>query len=296
MFNFIKEKIKKVYESFTCAIGTLFSKNTLDEHFFEELKVLLLQADAGVTTTQTIIDKLRSEVKNNNISSGPELKSYLNTYLLETLNDIPSINPCPRVLLMVGINGSGKTTFCAKYAHKLACEGKKVLLVAADTFRAAAVEQLCAWAEKINVTVHTGREGQDPASVVFDGCKMFVDQKYDHIIIDTAGRLQTKTNLMKELAKIRKITQKIIPDEPIATWLTIDAMLGQNSFDQAKLFHESTDLSAIVLTKFDGTGKGGIIFAIAQEIKLGISYITYGEQLEDLRIFDAQQYVQDLMS
>ena len=197
---------------------------------------------------------------------------------------------------MVGINGSGKTTFAGKLAHKYAQESKKVLLVAADTFRAAAPEQLQEWSDTVGVDMVRGTQNQDPASVVCSGCEKFKTDQYDILIIDTAGRLHTKTNLMNELTKINRVITKQLPDKTVNTLLTIDSMLGQNSFEQAKLFHESTDLSGLVLTKMDGTGKGGIVFAITDELAIPIWYITFGEQLNQLKLFDKNEYVDNLLN
>ena len=198
--------------------------------------------------------------------------------------------------MLVGINGSGKTTLAAKLAYHAKSKGKKVLLVAADTFRAAAQEQLGLWAQKLNADIELGKQGQDPASVVFAGCQRYKQQGYDTLIIDTAGRLQTKTNLMKELEKIKRVIGQQVPNQTINTILTVDSMLGQNSLEQARIFHESTKLDAIALTKMDGTGKGGIVFAIADELGIPVAYITYGEAIEHLKIFDADEYVQNLIN
>ena len=222
----------------------------------------------------------------------------------------------PDIILLVGVNGSGKTTLAAKLAYQAKREnpstpfdcaqdrlrqssglgtGKKVLLVAADTFRAAAQEQLAGWAHKLGVDIVTGSQNQDPASVVFAGCKKFKDENYQTLIIDTAGRLQTKTNLMKELEKIKRIITQQLPNLPVTTLLTIDAMIGQNSLEQARIFHESTSVSGLALTKMDGTGKGGIIFTIAAELNLPILLVSFGESPEQLKYFDAQEYVQALL-
>ena len=202
----------------------------------------------------------------------------------------------PRVVLLVGVNGTGKTTFAAKYAHLLKKAGKRVVLVAADTFRAAAVNQLKEWANRIGVVLFSGKEGQDPASVVFDACDYFKKESIDHIIIDTAGRLQTKVNLMRELEKIHRIIERQLGSFDSHTWLTIDSMIGQNSVQQAKLFYDSTQISGLILTKFDGTGKGGALFSITEEIKVPVMYVTFGEALEDVRPFNVQEYVQALLN
>lgn len=295
MFRFIKEKIKSVYSNFTQKITSIFSRGgTLDDVFIEELRALLLASDAGVKTTATIIERLRQDAKG--AENLEDVKKILEGILVAMLQSAEQEAVDPRVLLMVGINGSGKTTFVGKCAYRLKKAGKKVLLVAGDTFRAAATQQLQQWGAKVGVDVFVGRDNQDPASVIFDGCKKFHDEGYDHIIIDTAGRLQTKTNLMNELEKIRKIINRQLPHVPIAAWLTIDSMLGQNSLRQAEVFHEVTHVTGVVLTKMDGTGKGGIVFSIVDQFKLPIMFATFGEGLNDSEVFDAQSYVHGLLN
>jgi len=297
MFGFLKTKLQKIYNSVTTKLHGLFSRATIDEQALHELEQLLIAADAGVITTRTIIKNLKGKVLSGSIKEGQDLKQALEQELLALLNNKTEKKPESSIYLLVGINGSGKTTFAAKLAHDLHQKGKKVLLVAADTFRAAAVEQLTSWAEKIGVEIEAGAPGADPASVVYKACERYKAERFDVLIIDTAGRLQTKTNLMKELEKIKRIVNKHFPSEEstITTLLTIDSMLGQNSFEQAKLFHESTQLSGIVLTKMDGTGKGGIVFAVVQELSIPILYISFGEQLDQFKTFDAQGYVGQLL-
>jgi len=295
MFGFIKNKLKKVYDQFTAKAASLFSRSTIDQEFLDELAKLLLCADTGVATTNKIIKHLTQKISDNKISTPQEIKVALEQELLKTLQAHPAPNSVPDVFLLVGINGSGKTTFAGKLAHKLKQERKKALLIAGDTFRAAATEQLQEWGKKTGVDVFVGKENQDPASVVFDGCKKYLAEQYDTVIIDTAGRLQTKVNLLKELSKIKNIIAKVLPDHTTQTLLTVDAMLGQNSFEQAKLFHEATTLDGIILTKFDGTGKGGIVFAITNELHLPVIYVTFGENVDALKLFNAQEYVTDLL-
>ncbi len=294
MFGFIKEKLKKVYNQVTTKAKGLFSRETIDEDFLDELTKLLICADTGVTTTNQIIEHLKKLINEKNLTTPQEIKIALQKELLKILKAHPAPKETGEVTLLVGINGSGKTTFAGKLANKLRNEGKKVLLVAGDTFRAAATQQLQAWATKTGVDVFIGRENQDPASVVFDGCKKYSEENYDHLIVDTAGRLQTKVNLLKELTKIKNIVAKKLPNVNVQTWLTVDAMLGQNSFEQAKLFNESANLSGLILTKLDGTGKGGIVFSITNELKLPLVYVTFGENLEAIKIFDPEEYVNDL--
>jgi fused signal recognition particle receptor len=295
MFSFIKNKLQKLYNTVTSALGTLFSRTKVDENTLTELELILIKSDAGVKTSRTVIGQLRDGVLKGTISQGTALRTALHDALLGIMDSVPPFERTGSVFVLVGINGSGKTTFAGKLAHYFAVQGKKVLLVAADTFRAAAPEQLAQWARTTQAHIITGKPGQDPASVVFSGCEQFVAQQYDILIIDTAGRLQAKTHLMQELAKIKRTIIKKLPDAKIHTLLTVDSMLGQNSLEQAQLFKECTDVDGIVLTKMDGTGKGGIVFAIAHELKIPVAYIAYGEQLNDFKPFHAQQFVQELV-
>ena len=291
MFNFLKNKISKIAETFSTKAASLFSRTSVDEEFLRELEVLLISSDAGYATTQKIMAKLRSDVAAERITDGGGIAAALQTQLEGILAGPAAADVAPTVIMLVGINGSGKTTFAAKLAATLKSEGKKVLLVAGDTFRAAATNQLVEWGTRIGTEVFVGKDSQDPASVIFDGCAHFKAHGYDHIIIDTAGRLQTKVNLMRELAKMRKIINKQLPDATVGTWLTIDAMLGQNSFTQAEIFHEATTVDGLILTKLDGTGKGGIVFAITEKLNVPILYITFGEQPLDVKEFEATDYV-----
>lgn len=295
MFNFIKSKLQKIFAAVTSQLGSFFNRKTIDDAALKELEILLISSDVGVPTTQFIIDLLKEDV-NEGMCDGVHLKKLMHAILLDILtqNDAPQFIH-HNVFLFVGINGSGKTTSIGKLAHMYVSQGKRVLLVAADTFRAAAPEQLKEWALISGADILTGKEGQDPASLVFQGCEKFKNEGYDILIIDTAGRLQTKINLMHELTKIKRAVEKQLPQESIATLLTIDAMLGQNSFEQAKLFKESTDVTGIILTKMDGTGKGGIVFAIAHDLGIPVAFMTFGEQVEQIKIFDPQEYVSELL-
>lgn len=294
MFGFLKEKLTKVYDTVTKKLSALFARGTVDEAWLQELKRVLLGADAGRTVTTKIIEQMRTAMQREELS-GEQAHAELQNILRDLLPPVAT-NPSPTVLLMVGINGSGKTTFVGKLANKLVSEGKKVLLVAGDTFRAAATDQLAVWAERTGAYVHTGRDGQDPASVVFDACQRFKDEGYDHLIIDTAGRLQTKVNLMNELAKIGRIVHKQLPNHTQHTWLSLDSMLGQNSIAQAQQFHEATTLSGLVLTKCDGTGKGGFLFAVSHELQIPVQYITFGEKLDAIAPFNGEKFIEELLA
>lgn len=296
MFGFIKDKIKKIYTNVTQQISSLFLRNKLDDQFLQELSALLISADVGVVTTKDIIQKLTEDIKNTSITTLEQAKQELATLLVNQLDQTVAVDAMPRVVLLVGINGSGKTTFIGKFANLIKKNGSKVLVVAGDTFRAAATQQLASWAERIGVEVYIGKENQDPAAVMFDACKRFKEGNFDYLIVDTAGRLQTKINLMNELEKIKRIISKQLPDEQINTWLTIDSMLGQNSFAQAEVFHEATKVNGLILTKLDGTGKGGIVFSISKKLQLPIVYFTFGESLDDIKRFDGKEYVHDLLN
>lgn len=292
MFGFLKTALSKIYNQCTSAFSSLFTRNNFDQEFLNELEKILINADTGITTTRYVIETLKKEAPAN--ADGATMKQVLSKILL-TILEKKTFTDTAQIYLLVGINGSGKTTTAAKLALKGINEGKKVLFVAGDTFRAAATQQLEEWGKKLSIPVVVGKEGQDPASVVFAGLTQFKKENFDVVIIDTAGRLQTKTNLMKELEKIKRVITTQLPNYSTCTLLTVDAMLGQNSLEQAKLFHESTALDGIILTKMDGTGKGGIVFAITHQLNIPVAYISYGEQPEQLKLFNAQEYVQDLL-
>jgi len=314
MFNFIKKKLQKIYQAVTSKLGELLGKEQIDQNDLKQLEVILLEADVGVRTTRALMQELNSRFSFGQLVKGRDLKKALEFLLNDLLvgkrfgelkleQDYPEQNNSEQdypeqnypVILFVGVNGSGKTTAIGKLASRLKADGKKVLLAAADTFRAAATEQLAEWAKMVGVDIVTGREGQDPASVVFQAAEKFKNEGYDYLIVDTAGRLQTKVNLMNELAKIKRVIAKILGEDNITILLTVDSMLGQNSLEQAQIFNESANVDGIILTKMDGTGKGGIVFAIVQELKIPIEYITFGENVEAIKSFDAQEYVKELL-
>lgn len=284
MFWSLRDSLKKIYTTFTTGIKSLYTRSTIDEQTLQELEKLLITADVGTAITKRLLKRVRT-ASNQEAMHGHDLKNILKQELTQCLQTHTAPPTPVQAYLLVGINGSGKTTCAAKLAYRLHQEGKRVLLVAGDTFRAAAVEQLSAWATKLAVPIVTGHHNQDPAAVVFNGCKRYKEEQYDVLIIDTAGRLQTKINLMRELEKIKRVITTNLPGAPLCTLLTVDTMLGQNSLVQARVFHEATHLDGIILTKMDGTGKGGIVFAIVDELRIPIMYISSGETLADFYPF-----------
>lgn len=297
MFNFIKTKLHTLYT--TCSkqfAGLFLSSASLDESQLIALKKILLEADTGVKTTELIITSVRNKWTAHSEKDNYTLQNALQEALLDIINQAP-LYPADtyNVFLLVGINGAGKTTSAAKLAYYWAQQGKKVLLVAADTFRAAAVEQLTDWANRHGIPIIAGAQGQDPASVIFNGCQEFLKNNYDILIIDTAGRLQTKINLMHELTKIKRVLTKQLPNANINTLLTIDSLLGQNSLSQAVVFKESTEVNGIILTKMDSTAKGGIVFALAHELQIPVAYCAFGEQIDQIALFNSKNYIYELL-
>lgn len=298
-FERLKKGLSKTHESLVGRIDTLLlGKKKVDAETLEELEEILITADIGLSTTVELVRSLEQRLKRNELQDGEALKSALKEEMLARLEatattlDTGSFSPF--VIMVIGVNGVGKTTTIGKLASKYSAEGKKVLLVAADTFRAAAVEQLEIWGQRVGIDVIRHKHGADPAAVVFDGCKAAVARRADILIVDTAGRLHTKVNLMEELKKIRRVIGREIPGGPHETLLVLDASTGQNALSQAKVFKEAADVTGIALTKLDGTAKGGIIVAISGEFKIPVRYIGIGEGVEDLREFDPEQFVQAL--
>lgn len=292
MFSSIANVFKKICGNVGDKISGLFSSKKMDESFLDELRSILISSDAGVTFTNKIVSFLKTEMKKG--VDEDSLKASLERELIRLLETNNSVDFDPDVALLVGVNGSGKTTFAGKYSAKLKNENKKVLMVAADTFRAAAVDQLGVWSDKVGVDVHKPSATQDSSSVIFDGCKRFRDEKFDRLVIDSSGRVQSKEHLMRELEKNLKVIRKNLSDSKIGVWLTIDSMLGQNSLNQAKVFSEVVGLDGVVLTKADGTGKGGIIFSVKEELGLPVIYTSFGEGIDSLKKFDHQDYIRDL--
>lgn len=296
-----EEGLTKTREEFTKKINVLGIKYTkVDEAFFEELEEILIMADIGVNTVMDFMDRLRDRVKKEHIEDFEYLKEVIIDelfiiYVGEDIIDtkLKYTDGETNVYLFVGVNGVGKTTTIAKIASKMKKEGKKVMLIAGDTFRAGAVRQLEIWAERTD-SLFYGKESSDPASVVYDGLKKAKEENCDVVLIDTAGRLQNKVNLMKELEKVNRVIDTIIPGNPTETLLVIDATTGQNGISQAKSFKEITNITGIVLTKLDGTAKGGIVLAIKESVDLPVKFVGLGEKAEDLLTFDIEKYIYGL--
>lgn len=292
----ISERLTKSKEGFFTKLKNIFStKSKISDSIYEELEDLLIQSDIGLNMTTKIISKLEKEVKVKGVSETSEvyelLKSLMAEFLYTENNKIEIKNGELNVILIVGVNGVGKTTTIGKLAAKYKKQGKKVLLGAGDTFRAAAVEQLEEWAKRADVEIVKGKEGIDPASVVFDTLTRAQEIEADIVIIDTAGRLHNKANLMRELEKINNIIKKKIGEKKYESILVIDGTTGQNGLNQAKEFNEVTDLTGFIVTKLDGTAKGGIVFAVSEELKKPIKYIGLGEKINDLVEFNAEEFI-----
>ena len=293
--------LEKTRREFVSKLGKLSKKyKFVNEDYFEELEDILIMADIGINTVLKFVDLLKKRVKQENIKDTDYLKEvivdelfimYVNDSIVDS--KIHESNNGPTVILFIGVNGVGKTTTIGKIAYKYKQNGKKVMLIAGDTFRAGACEQLEEWANRIGVTMVTNNSN-DPSSVIFDGLDKAILENYDIVLIDTAGRLQNKVNLMQELAKINKVIKSKIEDAPHETLLVIDATTGQNGISQAKSFKEITDITGIVLTKLDGTAKGGIVLAIKEEVNIPVKFVGLGEKETDLEIFDIEKYIYGL--
>lgn len=294
--------LEKTRKNLTSKLVSLSEKHKkVNNDYFEELEELLIMADIGVNTTVKLIDKLKDRVKKERIENTDDLKEiivdelfivYVNEEIIT--NKINYNNNGPTVILFIGVNGVGKTTTIGKFGYKLKGDGKKVLMIAGDTFRAGATEQLEEWGRRVGCKVVVGEENADPASVVYKGIEEAQKENVDVVLIDTAGRLQNKVNLMKELEKINKVIGRLVEGGPHETLLVIDATTGQNGISQAKSFKEITNITGIILTKLDGTAKGGIVLAIKEEVNIPVKYVGLGEKLEDLRDFDIEKYIYGL--
>lgn len=299
LFKNLFAGLKKTRDKITKGLSELFSiGGKIDDEFYEELEETLIMADLGMETTEKLIESLKIKVKENKVKDSMECKNLLAEVMVENLSSHMLTNDTEiekEVILLVGVNGVGKTTTAGKLAAIYSQSGKSVLIAAADTFRAAAIDQLNVWAERANVDIIKGNEGGDPASVVFDAVKAGRAREIQRLIVDTAGRLHNKKNLMSELSKIRKVIAKEFPEAKCTTYVVLDGTTGQNAVIQAREFNEVADIDAIILTKLDGTAKGGIAIAISDELEVPIKYIGVGEKIEDLQDFDADSFVKALI-
>lgn len=300
-----KEGLAKTRDSFTSKVNDLVARyRKVDEDFFEELEDLLLQADVGIETVDELMDKLRYEVQRKNIKDTKGIQTVIAEKLVEIYEqgdeDLIDLQLKPKgeltVILFVGVNGVGKTTTIGKLANSLKQQGRSVMLAAGDTFRAGAIDQLQVWGDRVGAEVVKQSEGSDPAAVMFDAIHAAKKRGVDVLICDTAGRLQNKVNLMNELEKVKRVISREIPDAPHEVLLALDATTGQNALVQAKIFKEATDVSGIVLTKLDGTAKGGIVLAIRQQLNIPVKLVGLGEKMDDLQPFDAERYVYGLFA
>ena len=292
-FSKIKNAFKKTKTAIDNKLLQIFSKGELDDEFFEELEYVLVSSDIGATASEEIVEKLRAVASKQKLRNQDDVKVALRNIMVEILqqNPQPEIN-YPLVLMVVGVNGVGKTTTIGKLANYYKNQGKSVLLVAGDTFRAAAAEQLTEWAKRNDVKIVKNNEGSDPASVVFDGISSAKAKKYDVVIIDTAGRLHNKVNLMEELKKVSRVVANNWEDVCYKKLLVLDATTGQNALSQVEYFNEAIELDGLVLTKLDGTAKGGVVLAISQEYEVPVMFIGTGEGLEDIEQFNATDFVE----
>ena len=291
-FDKIKNGLKKTRDLFTGRMDELVENyKELDDDFYEDLTDILIMADVGVKTTEMAVNRLREKCKAEKIGDPAKAREALKDILVDILSAEPMKLESPMVLLIIGVNGVGKTTSIGKLASRMKTMGRRVIICAADTFRAAAAEQLTVWAQRADVPIVKQKEGADPAAVVYDGIQAAKGRHADILLVDTAGRLHNKAHLMEELKKISRVVERDFPEAVVKALLVIDATTGQNGLAQAKMFGEVANLDGIVLTKLDGTAKGGIAVAIRSEMGLPVRYIGLGEQLDDMQPFDARQFV-----
>jgi fused signal recognition particle receptor len=279
-------------------LASLFGATEINTQTWEELESLLIQADVGMETTESVLDSLRTTVRIRGLTHAVELQSLLAAELRNRLDAPPDLvfPSSPTIILLVGVNGSGKTTTTAKLGRRFANEGKRVLLVAADTFRAGAVDQLQAWAKRLELPIVAGQMGSDPGAVVYDGIQSAISKGYDLVLVDTAGRLHTRYNLMEELKKVHRVAGKTLPGAPHAVWLVLDATTGQNALVQARAFKEAVNVNGLILAKLDSSAHGGMAFAIQHELNLPILFAGLGEKPEDLTPFDPEEFVKGILA
>jgi fused signal recognition particle receptor len=294
----LREGLAKTRKNFSDKVGLLVLGDKIDGAFLDELEEALIASDVGVETASFVLKDLTERFKRNELSSPAQVKERLKQILHEILSARSSsfsLTASPSVVLVVGVNGTGKTTTIGKLAYRLQAEGKKVMLAAGDTFRAAASEQLSIWGARAGIPVIKHREGADPGAVAFDAVTAAKARSMDVLIVDTAGRLHTKSNLMEELKKVKRLLARELPGAPHETLLVLDGNTGQNALVQSKMFHEAMGVTGIVLTKLDGTSRGGIVFAICKELGLPVKFVGIGEAIEDLRAFDPKEFVDALL-
>lgn len=300
IFNKLKERLTKTRQGFVDKVERIFTgAGKIDDNLYEELEEALIQSDVGVNTSLELVEQLRKSVKERKISDPAALKEVLQEQITLLLGEESSLNfasKSPTVYLIVGVNGVGKTTTIGKLARNLGSQGKSVMLAAGDTFRAAAIEQLEVWGERAGVEVIKQAEGADPAAVAFDAVKAAKSRNVDVLLVDTAGRLHNKVNLMNELSKIKRVIEREVPNAPHEVLLVLDATTGQNAIQQVKLFQEAADVTGIILTKLDGTAKGGVILGIQGEAQVPVKLIGIGEGIDDLKTFDPQEFAAALFS
>ncbi len=297
-FDKLKEGLKKTKDAVFGQVNEVIKNfRKVDESLLEELEEIMICADMGTNTTEKVIEELRDRIKTENIKNADDVKTALCDILVRQIGEGEGLNlsTSPSVILVIGVNGVGKTTSIGKIAYNLKNEGKKVIVAAADTFRAAAIDQLAVWCDRAGVDLIKQNEGADPASVVYDAIAAANKQKADVLIIDTAGRLHNKSNLMNELAKINRIITRELPDAARETLLVLDSTTGQNAVVQAQKFKETADITGLILTKLDGTAKGGAVFSIKDEIDIPVKFIGVGEKIDDMQPFDAKMFVDALM-
>ena len=297
----LAEKLKKTGNKWTQGVSNLFSNEPITDEFWEKLEEQLILGDVGIDVAETLIETLKQAAIDKRISNASELRSKFAEILVEKLESVPgmgkpiNMEDRPAVVIMIGVNGSGKTTTAGKLASQLKNSGKKVIMAAADTFRAAAIEQLRAWGEKADVRVVAQNQYSDAAAVVYDALMAAKAGGDDVVIVDTAGRLHTKSNLMEELSKVYRVIKRELPKGPAEVFLVLDAVMGQNGFIQAETFGKAMPITGIILTKYDNTSKGGIVIAIAEKLRIPIRYVGLGEGVDDLELFDPKTFVETLL-
>lgn len=295
-FSKIKEGLKKTKEAIAYKLNKLFTGGVLTDDFYDELEETLITSDIGAETTDTIMERLKDEIDRQHVRDTAKVEKILKDILVELLeeNEMPEYS-YPLVIMLSGVNGVGKTTAIGKLAKKFKSQGKSVTVAAADTFRAAASDQLAVWADRAGVRLIKHAEGADPAAVVFDAAQSVKSKKGDVLLVDTAGRLHNKKNLMEELKKIARVVERELPDATVLNYIVLDATTGQNAVSQVDIFNEAIDIDGIILTKLDGTAKGGVVLAIAGELSVPVVYVGVGEGIDDLEDFDAKEFVNGIM-